>query len=219
MNLLQRSGTLPTVLIPPGNLLEKRKLFRTRMILTQQRTGLKNRTNATLAKYALQVEESSDAFNKKGRKELGRRLSVLPPHTRYMTERVHDQLDSIQEQIGLFEERMKEVFIPHEELEFLKTLPGVGFILAEATFWLMKIGEDMALTKRTCVVRVEIIQPDVLPDSRKRKKWVDNSRTFRCDPPAVIGRKLKCFLEFFLTNNRSLVQWSSHIRKSFHYSE
>jgi len=53
MNLLQRSGTLPTVWIPPGKLRDQRELFRTRMILTQQRTRLKNRIHATLANYAL----------------------------------------------------------------------------------------------------------------------------------------------------------------------
>ena len=130
MNLLQRCGTLPTVWIPPGNLRDQRELFRTRMILTQQRTRMKNRIHATLAKYALRVEDSSDAFNKKGRKELELKLQGLPPHTRYAAERVLEQLDSIQGQIKLFEERMKEVFAPSEELGFLITLPGVGFILA-----------------------------------------------------------------------------------------
>jgi len=130
MNLLQRTGTLPTVWIPPGQLRDQRELFRTRMVLTQQRTRLKNRIHATLAKYALRIEESSDAFNKKGRKELELKLQGLPPHTRYSAERVLEQLDSIQEQIRLFEVRMKEVFVPSEELGFLITLPGVGFILA-----------------------------------------------------------------------------------------
>lgn len=130
MNLLQRSGTLPTVWIPPGQLRDQRELFRTRMVLTQQRTRMKNRIHATLAKYALRVEDSSDAFNKKGRRELELKIQGLPPHTRYSTERVLEQLDSIQEQITLFEERMKEVFAPSEELVFLMTLPGVGFILS-----------------------------------------------------------------------------------------
>ncbi len=56
MNRLQRSGTLPTVWIPPGALREKRELFRTRMVFTRQRTRLKNRIHATLAKYALRIE-------------------------------------------------------------------------------------------------------------------------------------------------------------------
>ena len=40
---------------------------------------MKNRIHATLAKYALRVKDSSDAFNKKGRKELELKLQGLFP--------------------------------------------------------------------------------------------------------------------------------------------
>src|SRR5215468_5795685 len=53
LNRLQRSGTLPTVWIPPGELRDQRDLPRTRMVFVRQRTQLKNRIHATLAKYAL----------------------------------------------------------------------------------------------------------------------------------------------------------------------
>jgi transposase len=53
LNRLQQSGTLPTVWIPPGELRDQRDLPRTRMVLVRQRTQLKNRIHATLAKYAL----------------------------------------------------------------------------------------------------------------------------------------------------------------------
>ena len=50
LNRLQRTGTLPTVWIPPGELRDKRELFRTRMVLSNQCTRLKNRIHATLSK-------------------------------------------------------------------------------------------------------------------------------------------------------------------------
>ena len=100
MNRLQRSGTLPTVWIPSAELRDQRELFRTRMVFTQQRTRLKNRVHATLAKYALRIEESSDAFSKKGRQELRVLLAKLPPHARYATERVLEQLDSVMSQVA-----------------------------------------------------------------------------------------------------------------------
>jgi len=134
MNRLQRSGTLPTVWIPPGDLRDKRELFRTRMAFTQQRTRLKNRLHATLSKYALTIEESSDAFNKKGRQELALCLTKLPPHTRYAAERVLAQLDSVIDQIAALEARMRETFTPTPEIKFLMSLPGVGFILAVVIF-------------------------------------------------------------------------------------
>src|SRR5262245_17529534 len=43
LNRLQRSGTLPTVWIPPGEVRDQRDLPRTRMVLVRQRTQLKNR--------------------------------------------------------------------------------------------------------------------------------------------------------------------------------
>jgi hypothetical protein len=60
LNQLQRTGTLPTVWIPPGELRDQRDLPRTRMVLVRQRTQLKNRIHATLAKYALHDLEVSD---------------------------------------------------------------------------------------------------------------------------------------------------------------
>ena len=104
MNRLQRSGTLPTVWIPSADLRDQRELFRTRMVFTQQRTRLKNRIHATLAKYGLRIEESSDAFSKKGRKELALCLTKLPTQTRYATELVLEQLDSVTVHIAALEE-------------------------------------------------------------------------------------------------------------------
>jgi transposase len=104
------------------------------MVLTQQRGRLKNRIHATLAKYGLRVEESSDAFGKKGRQELALCLEKLPPHTRYAAERVLEQLDSVSAQITALEARMREVFAPTEEIKTLKSMPGVGFILAVVIF-------------------------------------------------------------------------------------
>ena len=67
INRLQRVGTLPTVWIPDGALRDRRELFRTRMTLTRQRTSTKNRIHATLAKYGIRIEDTSDIFNTKGR--------------------------------------------------------------------------------------------------------------------------------------------------------
>ena len=67
LNQLQRNGTLPTVWIPPGELRDQRDLPRTRMVLVRQRTQLKNRIHATLAKYALHHLEVSDLFGARGR--------------------------------------------------------------------------------------------------------------------------------------------------------
>jgi transposase len=80
LNTLHRNGTLPTVWIPPGELRDQRELLRTRMTLVRQRTQLKNRLPATLAKDALHDVEVADLFGVRGR-QLRQRCALLPPHT------------------------------------------------------------------------------------------------------------------------------------------
>jgi len=130
LNRLQRTGTLPTVWIPPGALRDERDLPRTRMVLVRQRTQLKNRIHATLAKYALTVPEVSDLFGRQGRELLRQRLAELPPQTTFATGRLLEQVEGLDDQVHRFERRMQEVFKPTREIELLMTLPGVGFILA-----------------------------------------------------------------------------------------
>ena len=80
-NRLQRNGTRPTVWIPPGELRGQRDLPRPRMVFVRQRTQLKNRLHATLAKYALHDLAVSDLFGVRGRALLRERFELLPPHT------------------------------------------------------------------------------------------------------------------------------------------
>jgi transposase len=129
LNRLQRTGTLPTVWIPPGELRDQRELFRTRMVFSQQRTRLKNRIHATLSKYGLSIETASDAFGKRGREELHIHFHTLPSHTQYAAQRLLEQLGVVEEQIYQFEQRMREVFGSTQYLKIITSLPGIGFIL------------------------------------------------------------------------------------------
>jgi transposase len=131
LNKLQRTGTLPTVWIPPGDVRDKRELPRTRMVFGEQRTRLKNRIHSVLDKYGLQAPDGiSDIFGSKGRKYLQGCMEQLPAQTRYTTECLIKQLDTVEGQIKAIEKRMKEVFGHTQEIGVLMTMPGVGFILA-----------------------------------------------------------------------------------------
>ena len=132
LNKLQRTGTLPTVWIPPGDLRDKRELPRTRMVFGRERTRLKNRIQSVLAKYGLQAEfeDISDTFGKVGRERLRVCMKQLPRETGYTTRGLLRQLDSVEGQIGRIEKRMKQVFKPTKEVDLLQTMPGVGPILA-----------------------------------------------------------------------------------------
>lgn len=130
MNRLQRSGTLLTVWIPSSAVRDARELPRTRMVLSRQRTQLKNRVHATLGKYGFGVEGATDAFGKRGRQLLEKLLPKLPPHTEQALRRVLDQLDHVSKNLQRIEANMIEVFAPCTETTLLKSLPGVADILA-----------------------------------------------------------------------------------------
>jgi len=129
INRLQRSGTLPTVWIPPKPLRDARELPRTRMVLVRQRTKLKNRIHANLAKYGLEAGDVTDIFGVRGRRILGQCLAELPLQTRYATQILIAELDHVDARIEDLEGRMGELSGETKELEVTQTLPGVGFIL------------------------------------------------------------------------------------------
>ena len=100
------------------------------MVLVRQRTRLKNRIHATLAKNALRCDEVSDLFGVRGRARLRRQLEALPPHTAFTTRLLLEQVEHLDRQVRALEERMRSVFQPTPLIQWLMTLPGVGFILA-----------------------------------------------------------------------------------------
>jgi transposase len=129
LNRLQRNGTLPVVWIPPAELRDLRELTRTRLVLGQQRTRLKNRLTATLAKYALGVE-ASDAYGAGARGELEQQIEQLPPQTRWVSGQLLAQLDWVQRQMKEVEERLEALVEVTPAMQWLMTLPGIGVILA-----------------------------------------------------------------------------------------
>jgi transposase len=129
LNRLQRNGTLPAVWVPPRELRELRELTRTRMVLSQQRTRLKNRITSNLAKYGLAVSKS-DAFGRGGRAELARLRRRLPEQTAWATDQLLTVLDCVQERITAHEERLAMLLQETEALQLQQTLPGFGPILS-----------------------------------------------------------------------------------------
>lgn len=138
-NRLQRNGTLPTVWIPPAALRDLRELTRTRMFLTRQRAQLKNRIQANLAKYGLQLAGFADPFGVAARRQTEAHVALLPPHARAVTGQLLLQLDSLGPPIAQQEKWLAELVPQTPALTLLRSLPGVGPILA-AVLWL-EIGE------------------------------------------------------------------------------
>jgi transposase len=140
LNRLQRTGTLPTVWIPSSDLRDWRDLPRTRMVLVRQRTRLKNRMHAVLAKYAVSLPDVSDLFGRHGTRWLREQLGAqVPPQPAYAARRVLEQIDTLDRQVVQLEARMDQLFTPTPELELLRTLPGVGLILG--IVMLLEVGD------------------------------------------------------------------------------
>jgi len=134
LNKLQRTGTLPTVWIPPGDIRDSRELPRTRMVFANLRTRLKNRIHSVFDKYGLHTdfEGISDIFGGRGRVQIALTIKQLPLETRYTLRCLLRELDMVESQIQRIEKRMKKVFSKTEQVKKLITLPGIGFILAVA---------------------------------------------------------------------------------------
>lgn len=130
LNRLQRNGTLPTVWIPPGALRDLRELTRARLGLTAERTRLKNRMTAMLAKYGTPASEYSDRFGKGGRIEMESHLQRLPEQTRWVSRQYLERLDFVKEQIAQLEQRLAPLVEVNESMRLLMTMPGIGVILA-----------------------------------------------------------------------------------------
>jgi len=126
---LLKNGTLPGVWIPSKELRDQRELPRMRMTLVRMRTTLKNRIQATLAKYAITIEAVSDVFGKMGREILAKRIGELPPQTRFSVEAELRLLDEVEEEIARSEEQIRAVVAETPAITRLMTLPGVGSIL------------------------------------------------------------------------------------------
>ena len=132
LNKLQRTGTLPTVWIPPGEIRDHRELPRTRMVFANMRTRLKNRIHSVFDKYGLHrdFDGISDIFGSRGREQMASTVKQLPPQTRYALRCLLKELDMVESQIQGIEKQMKKVFSETEAVRRLMSLPGIGFILA-----------------------------------------------------------------------------------------
>ena len=139
---LLRNGTLPTVWIAPSQVRDERELPRTRMALCKIRVALKNRIHATLAKYNLSLPTGSDIFAPKWSSQLNQVIEQLPAETQNCLQQELELLEGVQEQIRVMEERMKVRISLTINMQLLKTLPGVGDILA------LVIGTEIGLIER-----------------------------------------------------------------------
>lgn len=137
--ILLHNGTLPESWIPPGELRDRRELLRTRMALRDLRSSLKHRIHAAIDRYGLQATGISDLFGVKGRAYIDATLTHLPCDTAAMVRVQLTSLDQLEVQIEEIEERIAVALKPSPEVGLLRSIPGIGEILAPLV-WL-EIGD------------------------------------------------------------------------------
>jgi transposase len=137
---LLRNGTLPETWIPTSGTRDLRNLMRTRLAMREYQTGIKNRIVAAINRYGLRdPDDDGDLFRGYGRVRLSVYQGRLPPHTREGVIREWGLVDELEKQIVDLEAHLKKELRQDTAARRLKSLPGVGGLLA-ATIHL-EIGE------------------------------------------------------------------------------
>jgi transposase len=124
---LLRSDLIPPSYVPPPAVRKLRELLRYRLDLVKQRTALKNRVHALLAKEGL-TSPFTDLFGRRGRQWLS--TVALSRQQRYQLEGYLRVLDCLTQQIHDAEllVRRQAATDPHARL--LMTIPGIAALSA-----------------------------------------------------------------------------------------
>ncbi|RMG71452.1 MAG: IS110 family transposase, partial [Nitrospirae bacterium] len=123
--------------IPPGEIRDKRELLRARMALRRHCTAIKNRIHAMLDRYGLgmELEDYSDIFTNKGRAGISAVMKQLRGNARKAMEDWLEALDFIEAKIEAYDKMILKEFEEDEQVRLLKTIPGIGKILAPIIRW------------------------------------------------------------------------------------
>jgi transposase len=125
---LQLRGVLPESYLAPPEVRQHRERMRYRVALVRLRTGVKNRIQAILHRLGI-LHMFSDLFGKAGRAFLEE--LDLPPASRSVLGGYLRMLDHLDEEIAQVEQWMRQNLREDEVVRWLKSLPGVGLVLAQ----------------------------------------------------------------------------------------
>jgi transposase len=124
---LLRTDLIPEAYVPPPDIRELRELLRFRIDLVKQRTAIKNRVHALLAKEGLN-SPYTDLFGKSGRAWLGDLPLAESKRTRL--DAFVRVLDSIQAEIKSGEATIQQKAKADQNAVLLTTIPGIAFLSA-----------------------------------------------------------------------------------------
>lgn len=131
------------VWLPPAAVRQQRERLRFRMTLVRLQTGLKNRVHAILHRHGI-VHGLSDLFGTQGRHLLQRLAltkeeNLLPASARATLKGYLQLLDHLRRQIAMVTREIRSFVSRTPAAERLRTLPGIGYVLAHTL--VAEIGE------------------------------------------------------------------------------
>ena len=125
---LLRVGLIPRAYIPGRETRQLREAVRQRLFLVRVRTMLKNRIHALLDRYHITPPPASDMFGKKGRDYLGK--VELPGPAQELLRQDLRLLQTLSLEIGQTESLLAKTLAGDRRVELLRTIPGLGALLA-----------------------------------------------------------------------------------------
>ncbi len=124
---LLRADLIPAAYVPPPAIRQRREFLRYRVDLVKQRTAIKNRVHALLAKVGEQPRVT-DVFGREGRAWL--RLVVLTAQQRYELNGYLCVLDCLQETIDDVTQLIRHEAGGDPQAQLLMTVPGIAALTA-----------------------------------------------------------------------------------------
>jgi transposase len=124
---LCRRELVPAIWLPDPTIRAEREHARFRLHLVKHRTALKNRIHSTLITFGHPVPVS-DLFGTRGR-ELLTSLAIPEPWATTLT-RSLELVDDLDRQIERAEAQLRALGADHRYVPLLRTVPGIGWVLA-----------------------------------------------------------------------------------------
>lgn len=125
---LLRAGLIPRAHIPGRETRQLREAVRQRLFLVRLRTMLKNRIHALLDRHHIVAPPASDLFGKRGRNYLSK--VEVPGLAQSLLRQDLHLLETLGSEIKETEKLLEKTLQGDRRLELLRTIPGLGALLA-----------------------------------------------------------------------------------------
>jgi transposase len=125
--VLSHRDLVPAIWLPDPQIREERELARFRLHLVKHKSMLKHRVHSTMINFGRPCPVT-DLFGAEGRR-LVERLEVPEPWRSNVTASVA-LIDDLERQISDLNRRLKQSHADHPYIPLLRTVPGIGWVLA-----------------------------------------------------------------------------------------